>query len=283
MAEKIDYATILKSVAQSIEALKKDYPQLKDFSPEKNTDVSRLCIDYSYHTHAPEHRGGWTSGVPNPDADGVWFYLDFHDPDSMAQIHTQPVVPEWTLGKQMAFILMMEGERTKRLEPALWGILAAHGAKPKGAPLDEFGWGETVNGLASRISLPEGKLYKQGENIEVKVEFKNLSDKPIRLFDFVENQDADYFRGMTMGFFGGPGYYSLKADWCHPKLIELKPGKSWTFQHHFDGSAKFEATKTQAIRLHYNTEYIEKSFQVMQEYWKGSLISNPVKIIVREK
>ena len=80
MAVEIDYKKILTGIAHRIEALKKDFPHLKEFSPQKNTNLENLSISYEYHTHPAQHRGGWTSGVPNPDDDGIWFYIDFHDP-----------------------------------------------------------------------------------------------------------------------------------------------------------------------------------------------------------
>jgi hypothetical protein len=76
---------------------------------------------------------GWTSGVPNPDDDGIWFYLDFHDPDSMAQIHTQPWVGrKMCLGKKIAWLLILEGQKTKPLAREILSILEKYGVKPCG-------------------------------------------------------------------------------------------------------------------------------------------------------
>lgn len=131
MSAEINFQETLQSVARHIEALKKDFPQLKEFSPIKNTDIQGLRIEYAYHTHPALQRGGWTSGVPNPDDDGIWFYIDFHDPDSLAQIHTQPVTG-WAvcLGNKRASLLSLEGKNTKPVQGALWKILERHGAKP---------------------------------------------------------------------------------------------------------------------------------------------------------
>ena len=123
-----DYPGILAAVARDIAALKDQFPQLAEFSADK-TDVDDFRISYDYHTHAPTHRGGWTSGVPNPDQDGVWFHLDFHDPDSMAQIHTQPVVPMGRLGTKVVMLLILEGRKTKPLAGKLWEILRLYGVK----------------------------------------------------------------------------------------------------------------------------------------------------------
>ena len=126
-------AKFLKNVAQDIEKLKPDFPQLKDFSVRKHFDSSLKrrpvpAIVYSFHTHAAKHTGGWTSGVPNPDEDGVWFYIDLHDPDSTAQIHTQPETMSLCLGDQRVSFLSLEGAGTKSLEPAIREILRKHGA-----------------------------------------------------------------------------------------------------------------------------------------------------------
>ena len=67
--------------------------------------------------------------MPNPDEDGVWFYIDLHDPGSLAQIHTQPVGPPlWYRDKKVTF-LILEGTRTPRLAPTLTGVLRAHGVQ----------------------------------------------------------------------------------------------------------------------------------------------------------
>jgi hypothetical protein len=130
MATEENYTEILWDIAHRIESHKKDFPQLIEFSPPKNTNPENFSIEYEYHTHPAQHRGGWTSGVPNPDDNGIWFYLDFHDPGSMAQIHTQPVVPTMCIGNKIAFLLILEGKDTKPLRDTIWRILEEYGAKP---------------------------------------------------------------------------------------------------------------------------------------------------------
>jgi hypothetical protein len=88
-------------------------------------------IGYAFHTHPPQRRGGWTSGVPNPDDDGIWFHIDLHDPDSQAQIHTQPVVfTKVKLGKKIAFLLMLEGGKTKPAAGRIWEIIQDVAKRP---------------------------------------------------------------------------------------------------------------------------------------------------------
>lgn len=125
-----DYSKTLQSIAQDIATLKNEFPQLVEFLPTKNAEDERLVISYGYHTHRAEHIGGWTSGVPNPDDDGVWFYIDFHEADSQAQIHTQPMtIDNMCLGAKRASFLMLEGQKTKSLEGPMWTILQNHGVK----------------------------------------------------------------------------------------------------------------------------------------------------------
>ncbi|MGC4123258.1 MAG: hypothetical protein QM765_53565 [Myxococcales bacterium] len=117
----------LQAIAAGIERLKKDYPQLEEFQAAKQLLPGTLAIDYAYKTHAPEHSGGWTSGVPNPDPDGLWFYVDVHDPDSTRQIHTQPVTAPLCLGKKRVTFLILEGAKTKSAAAAIGAVLQKSG------------------------------------------------------------------------------------------------------------------------------------------------------------
>ncbi len=118
----------IEAVGQDIEALKKDYPQLEDFEAGEHASADDLKVTYGFHTHQSTHRGGWVAGVPNPDADGIWFYIDVHPKDSMAQIHTQPANPQRCLGKDRVSFLILEGEDTKAVGGEIWKILERHGA-----------------------------------------------------------------------------------------------------------------------------------------------------------
>ena len=121
------YASTLLAIARSIEALKPDYPQLAEFSASSHVDG--LQITYAYRTEPPARTGGWTSGVPSPTDGGVWLYIDIHDPDSKAQIHTQPVVPRYRFREKRVMLLLREGAGTKPLEGALVRILETHGVR----------------------------------------------------------------------------------------------------------------------------------------------------------
>lgn len=126
------YATTLRDIARSIEALKPRYPQLAEFAASAHADVEALQITYAYRTEPPARTGGWTAGVPSPTDGGVWLYIDFHDADSTAQIHTQPVVPRYRLRDKRVMLLVREGPNTKPLEGALVRILLEHGVQPVG-------------------------------------------------------------------------------------------------------------------------------------------------------
>jgi hypothetical protein len=121
-------ANTLASIARDIEGLKGTYPQIGEFSSQSHLNTQRLTISYAYRTHKARHPGGWTSGVPNPDEDGIWFHIDFHDPASAAQIHTQPMtIRPHCLSDMRVGFLLLEGPGTTSVNAALWGILKKHG------------------------------------------------------------------------------------------------------------------------------------------------------------
>jgi hypothetical protein len=130
LADESKYHEFVKRVSNEIIKLKKMYPQLKEFSINKNVDIENLKIDYNYHTHKSEHTGGWTSGVPNPDTDGIWFYIDLHDKDSTAQIHTQPITgTSLQFGNRSICFLILEGAATQSVSGKITSILKRNGAK----------------------------------------------------------------------------------------------------------------------------------------------------------
>jgi hypothetical protein len=124
-----DRLGILKAVAADIEKLKPDFPQLRDFSASKNVSQHPPSIGYAFRTHAPARTGGWTSGVPDPDADGIWFHIDLHDSNSNLELHTQPVTAALCLGESRVSFLMLEGRDTRRLYGPIWSALAKQGAR----------------------------------------------------------------------------------------------------------------------------------------------------------
>ncbi len=120
----------MKKISEEISKLKESYPQLKEFSINKAADLENLKVDYSYHTHKSERSGGWTSGVPNPDPDGIWFYIDLHKKDSTAQIHTQPITgTSLGIGNKIVCFLILEGTATKSVTGEILSILEKNGAK----------------------------------------------------------------------------------------------------------------------------------------------------------
>ena len=121
-------AGTLALIAGDIENLKGAYPQLEKFSLQGNLNIKALQISYAHRTHRATHQGGWTSGVPNPDEDGVWFYIDFHDPASTSQIHAQPmfIQPQCLRGMRVGF-LILEGPKTASVNGALWQVLRTYG------------------------------------------------------------------------------------------------------------------------------------------------------------
>ena len=129
-------AQALAAIARDIEGLKATYPQLAGFSLA-NVDAATLTISYAHRTHKATHAGGWTSGVPNPDDDGVWFHIDLHDADSTAQIHTQPMTgTPRCLGDKRVGFLILEGAKTTSVNGALWEVFRKAGVVECGSSPD---------------------------------------------------------------------------------------------------------------------------------------------------
>jgi hypothetical protein len=125
-------ADVLRAVARDLEALGSEFPQLREFSSTAQFDTRSMRIGYSFRTHAPPKTGGWTSGVPEPDDDGVWFSIDIHDPASTLQLHTQPMTTALCLGDKRVSFLLREGRKTKSLYGPIWKVLAHHGVRECG-------------------------------------------------------------------------------------------------------------------------------------------------------
>lgn len=125
-----EYQTALERITAGIEGLKSDYPQLSDFTAETHYEPARLVIRYGYKTHKAPGGGGWTSGVPHPDDEGVWFYIDIHDPASTAQVHRQPIVQRYRFLDQEVMFLMLEGRKTESLHGAIVQIFVRNGVEP---------------------------------------------------------------------------------------------------------------------------------------------------------
>ncbi len=119
----------LCAIAQEIEAAKKSHPQLVHFSAAKHCDAENLVVSYGYETHQSQNSGGWTASVPNPDPEGVWFHLDFHDANSTAQIHTQPVVPHRHFQSYSVTLLLLDGSNTKSLAALIDSAMKRHGVR----------------------------------------------------------------------------------------------------------------------------------------------------------
>jgi hypothetical protein len=127
-------AEVIAAIAREIAQLKPGCPQLVELDPDKHVEPSLARLQYGYHTHRSTRRGGWTSGVPNPDPDGVWLYVDIHDPSSMSQIHTQPAVPMLDVGGKRLMMLLLEGEGVPSCAGKIWAILGRYGQGPRVGP-----------------------------------------------------------------------------------------------------------------------------------------------------
>lgn len=123
-----DYAGTMRRIAEDIGRLRREFPQLREFSVK--ADLHGLDVGYSYRTHRSKIRVGWRAGAPEPDRDGVWFYINLHDPDSAAQIDTQPMSSGLCFGGKRVTFLLLEGAGTKPLGARLGSILAKNGVQP---------------------------------------------------------------------------------------------------------------------------------------------------------
>lgn len=119
------------AIAADIEGLRAQFPALVEY--RGSTAQRRDCyISYGWHTH-PGHGAGWAGGVPNPDPDGVWFYIGIYDPaspEAQDQINTQPVTPSWRLGSRKVTFLILEGQ--PGLGAAILDVLSRHGMSTVG-------------------------------------------------------------------------------------------------------------------------------------------------------
>lgn len=120
-------ATIV-AIGQDIAKLKAKYPQLSEFSVSKNVLSERLIIDYDYHTLWYHIRDVSRTLVPEPDDDGVVFYIDFHDPGS--QIDTQPGDPQDCFEDKKVQFRILQGKKTNPVADEIRKILERHGVKP---------------------------------------------------------------------------------------------------------------------------------------------------------
>ena len=121
----------ITAIGQDIANLKAKFPQLREFSVSKNVRSKRPIIDYHYHTHPSHFRGGWAAQVPELDNDGVWFYIELHDPASRSQIDTHPgdLWPQCLKDKKLQF-LILQGKKINPAAPEIWKILERHGVRP---------------------------------------------------------------------------------------------------------------------------------------------------------
>ncbi len=121
---------VICSIADDIERLKGKHPQLAEFAADKHCDASVLKIEYRYRTFR-RAGGGWLAAVPNPYDDGIWLYIDFHDPDADRPHHKQKVAaPLYFRDKKVTF-LILEGNNSKDVAADIYKMLHRHGIHSK--------------------------------------------------------------------------------------------------------------------------------------------------------
>ncbi|MEO8554116.1 MAG: hypothetical protein ABI678_29275 [Kofleriaceae bacterium] len=129
-----DAPTACASIAEDLETLRPQFPALREY--RGSTAERRDCyISYGWHTHRSQGGAGWAAGVPNPDPDGVWFYIGIYDPagaEARSQINSQPMTPDWRLGSRKVTFLVLEGEQASGLGAAILDVLSHHGMRTVG-------------------------------------------------------------------------------------------------------------------------------------------------------
>jgi hypothetical protein len=150
----------IERIGVGIAKLKDKFPELRQFSVSQNVHSERWAIDYAYHTHTARNRAGWAGGVPNPDDDGVWFFIDFHRPDSQLQIDSQPVVPPYCLGDKLVMFLILEGKKTGPVGDAVWQVVEQQGVKycPRGVGAPKFNPSDAIQGIGAEIAKFKDKF-----------------------------------------------------------------------------------------------------------------------------
>ena len=129
--------TLCAALAKEIEALKPEYPQLEAFSAVKA--VSGCSISYDHKTHQAAQRGGWTAGFPEPNSDGIAFYINLYDrPEQAGQADTQPVMPPWRIGKYKVTFLLLDGDKVPTVRTPIHNRLRLLGMGTEGQP-DKYG------------------------------------------------------------------------------------------------------------------------------------------------
>src|SRR5215472_9961075 len=133
---------IITAIGQDIAKLKAKFPQLREFSVSKDVLSERLIITYEYHTHIYQIGGSsrsnpWTGSRarawPEPDDDGVWFYIDFRLGPKDPTLGWPGRPPDCFEDKKVSF-LMLEGNKTNPAKHEVEEILKRHGVKPCTAP-----------------------------------------------------------------------------------------------------------------------------------------------------
>jgi hypothetical protein len=132
-AVPLDDVQTLRAIAQEIETLKANFPQLKKFSAAKNFDEKKRAIDYDYRTHRAPHRAKGMPATRVPGDEGIWFHIDIHDVEAGGQKDAEPVILKMCFGpKKRVQFLILEGARTAPLNATLFAVLRRHGVTPCG-------------------------------------------------------------------------------------------------------------------------------------------------------
>ena len=152
--------------------------------------------------------------------------------------------------------------------------------------MTSFGYCQESNQPLQITINSDKQVYKVGEQMSIRVEFKNVSSKPIKLLDFQDNPPrwqapASYFRCMVLGFNQEPVPYQLLTTHIE-KYITLEPGAIYPFVQNYNGSVELTAKLTMnKLKLIYDTKIFAEGVWE-GDYWKGRLDSNEISLVIEK-
>jgi len=119
-------------IARSIERLKPRFDQLAEFSDARNV-LADGVISYDYKTHPSVVRGGWRSGWPVANSDGIALHIDIWDESDphRSQLNDQRAEtrPYARIGAWRVTFIMSEGNAVAPVYDSVYQILLAKGLR----------------------------------------------------------------------------------------------------------------------------------------------------------
>jgi hypothetical protein len=125
----VSFPQTCNEIARDLETLTRQFPQLVNY---RAADQKDCHVSYEYKTLPPSGRGGgWSAGVPRPEAGGVFLYIGIWDPNAKdnRQLDTQPMTGDWVIGDRRVTFILLEGDTVKSAGTAIRRLLERHGMR----------------------------------------------------------------------------------------------------------------------------------------------------------